>query len=702
MTPAGAQSGTFAGVLPAAAPDALVPAAQVTLVLLLALALAWFMRRGSSRTLHLLWTATFALVLALPVLGLLGPSWEIPLLPAREGESPAAAIERATSVAFDPALGPSGLVATLEVAGMREALVQAERAWLDARADAAGSAASAPIGHSVVRVAWIVWLVGCVLSLASLAFAARRLRRLVRTARPVRDPEWVRAAATLRLRLGLRREVRLLSGEAVATPMTGGLWHPVILLPASAATWSRERRAVVLTHELIHVRRRDALRQLIRRVVLALHWFHPLAWIASRRAELASEKACDEEVLALGARPSDYARHLLFLAAGLPRGPRALALPLAHPIVHPSQLERRITSILARRRPRPSLARAALTLAVLGMTGVFVAAARPVPVGEEAAAISEAAPETPTWTVDARSEATSERSAREAAFAAARVAAVRGATPPAAGTTSSGVPHDVECVASSDSIGAFAFQGGGRVTPNWKWTDGGFTMVRRVAGMRLCMRGEGDITLNDAGTAVRSLGEDSWLVIESTGGRTHRLAITGGPDGIAHEWSVDGVHEPFNAEARRWRELMFTVMNHYQDVWFSTTGGVLLYGRISGYRDELSNLRSALRDAQPAEALRELEHDLAGWEMGLRRITETIRRSDLDTRLTGIAERIADIDFGVAGLMTEVEASDVERELLEISELIKHQAESPDLEQRLEEVERSLRDVLDELRRTTR
>ena len=573
--------------------------AQVTLLLLLALALAWFMRRGSPRTLHLLWTATFALVLVLPVLGFVGPAWEIPLLPVRGGES-AAAIEGATSATFDPALGPSGLIATLEVAGMREALVQAVRARLAARGDAAGSAAGAAAGRSVVRVAWIAWLVGCVLSLASLAFAALRLRKLVRTARPLRDPEWVRAAATLQRRLGLRREVRLLSGPAVATPMTGGLWRPVILLPASAGTWSPERRVVVLTHELIHVRRRDALRQLIRRVVLALHWFHPLVWIASRRAELASEKACDEEVLALGARPSDYARHLLFLAAGFPRGPRALALPLAHPIVHPSQLERRITSILARRRPRPSLVRAVLTLAVLGMAGVSVAAARPVPVGEEAAAISEPAPQAFSIAADARREPARERSAREAVFAAARAAAVRAATPPAAGTTSSGAPHEVECVASSDSIRSFAFRGGGRVTPNRKWTDGGFTMARRVAGMLLCMRGEGDVTLNDAGTAVRSLGDDGWLVIESRGERTHRLAITGGPEGLAREWSVDGVHQPFDPEARRWRDLMFTVMNRYQDAWFSTAGGVLLYGRISEYRDgleqRLEEAERSLRD----------------------------------------------------------------------------------------------------------
>ena len=516
MSLGGAQIGTFPAAFQAAAPDAVAPIAQVTLLLLLALGLAWCGRRGSSRTLHLLWTATFAFVLALPVVGLIGPSWDVPLLPARGGESTAPAIKAAISatsdrsLTSDPSLGSPVSASTPEAVEAREARVAALHARLAAHADGAGStatdgggnAATASAAGSVVRIAWIAWLVGCVLSLVSLAVAAVRLRELVRTARPVRDPAWVREAATLQRRLGLRGAVRLLSGEAVATPMTGGLRHPVILLPASAATWSQARRAVVLTHELIHVRRRDALRQLIRRFVLALYWFHPLAWIASRRAVLASEQACDEEVLALGARPSDYARHLLFFATGLARGPRALALPLARPIAHPSQLERRITAILARQRPRQSLARAALTIAILGATGIFVAAARPVPVQEEATATTGPPPEAPEGAAAARREVVNERAAREAALVAARVAAVRAASPAGAPAA----PQEVDCFPSSDSIPPFSFQGDGRLVPGWKWLDGEFTITRSVAGLRLCLRGEGDVALNDEGTAVRSLG----------------------------------------------------------------------------------------------------------------------------------------------------------------------------------------------------
>lgn len=59
-------------------------AAKATLVLCLALALAWLARRGSARTLHLLWTTTSVVLLALPLVRLLGPSWPVPILPARD------------------------------------------------------------------------------------------------------------------------------------------------------------------------------------------------------------------------------------------------------------------------------------------------------------------------------------------------------------------------------------------------------------------------------------------------------------------------------------------------------------------------------------------------------------------------------------------------------------------------------------------
>ena len=661
------------------APSVVTLTVQVTCLLLLALALAWLGRHGSPRTLHLLWTTTFVLVLALPLLSPIGPSWEVPLLPvAADAARPAVSPASGTTPLADMVPVPPPDTTT-----MRGTLVLAELARLDARpGEADGAPVAVPTGHAVVQIAWIVWVLGCVLSLVPLAAAAFRLRRLVRTARPVRDPEWSRDAEELRHRLGVRSGIRLLASAAVATPMTAGLRQPVILLPESAWTWRRELRAAVLAHELIHVRRRDALRQLVRRGVCALYWFHPLVWAAERFADLASEKACDEEVLALlGARPSEYARHLQFLAARLSRDPRALALA----IVYPSQLERRIMSILARRRPHPSFVRSASTLTVIGVASVAISAARPVPIDDGAAGAVATFPNV------ALAEVPTEVAARTATVAESRR---RAATPSAS--------QGVECLSSShDSIRSFSIGGGGSVVPNWKWTDGGLTIVRLVAGMQLCMRAEGDISLNTEGTAVQALGADSWLVIESRGENTHRLAVTRGRGGIEREWSVDGIRQPLDAEARRWRELMFTVMRGYQEAWLPYRGAMVLYGRISGYRNELSELMSAMRAGQLPRARRKLEEELAGWEAGILRMAETIRYSGLDDELGAIAQWLTEQELTAARLKTELEASELDALLRGMGERIQGEIRRLSLELRLEEADRSLQEVIAELEEAT-
>ena len=156
--------------------------------------------------------------------------------------------------------------------------------------------------------------------------------------------------------------------------MTGGLRRSVILLPPSAANWSEARRRVVLAHELVHVRRRDALRQLAGRAVLSFYWFHPLSWVALHFAAVRREEACDEEVLAAGARPSEYAGHLLSLAESTVSARPVLSLPMARR----SQLERRVRAILNPGQARPRALVAGATFIAVAAAGISAAVANPI------------------------------------------------------------------------------------------------------------------------------------------------------------------------------------------------------------------------------------------------------------------------------------------------------------------------------------
>ncbi|MYA11814.1 MAG: hypothetical protein F4087_11400 [Gemmatimonadetes bacterium] len=363
---------------------------RVTVVLATGLVFAWLIRKRSAQVRHRLWTATMLLLLLLPALSFWAPQWDVPLLPAPSGTG--VEVETTDLPAPFAAWTPvsSANVPEAEPARGHEAGLAAERvlrpasghgrepASADNGESAVGSGAGSATGRSARPARPLVlWAIGCLVGLISLAAGHLRFRTLVRGARPLADPRWIRDLRAAGSRLGLRGDVRLLVSDTAGTPMTGGFWRPVILLPASSVTWDSARRTVVLMHELVHVRRRDALRQLMGGVVLALYWFHPLSWLAFRLAATSREEACDERVLELGSRPSEYARHLVSLATGT-RTDRLPVAALSMARQSPSRLEKRIMAILRPRRPRPSALATTALVAAIAALAVSVAVTHPV------------------------------------------------------------------------------------------------------------------------------------------------------------------------------------------------------------------------------------------------------------------------------------------------------------------------------------
>ena len=137
-----------------------------------------------------------------------------------------------------------------------------------------------------------------------------------------------------------------------------------------AAHWSHERLHIVLLHEMAHIRRRDCVTQALAELAGSLYWFNPLVWLAIRRLRVERERACDDLVLSVGNKASDYAAHLLALARPLETGELATA---AVTMASSSHLETRLRSIL-----NPQLDRRALTR-VAGVTALVIAACLVLP-----------------------------------------------------------------------------------------------------------------------------------------------------------------------------------------------------------------------------------------------------------------------------------------------------------------------------------
>ena len=177
----------------------------------------------------------------------------------------------------------------------------------------------------------------------------RALAHSIRMARPVHDGPVVELAALIARDLRIARPVRVLLHPSAIIPHTFGVWHATLVLPRNADHWPRDRQERVITHELGHVRRGDALECVLMRFVMAVLWFHPLAWLLARRLVATREAACDDIVLLRGARASEYATDLLDTV----RNARATRLPAAVPaMAQRTDLHTRLSDILDATRPR--------------------------------------------------------------------------------------------------------------------------------------------------------------------------------------------------------------------------------------------------------------------------------------------------------------------------------------------------------------
>ncbi len=125
---------------------------------------------------------------------------------------------------------------------------------------------------------------------------------------------WRQARAAWREASPLRSDLPIpaLASSARLEPGVFGVFRPFLLVPEGLREQlTPEQFEAILAHELCHVRRRDNLCSAIHMVVETLFWFHPLVWWIRARLVEERERACDEEVLGMGADPQAYARGIL-------------------------------------------------------------------------------------------------------------------------------------------------------------------------------------------------------------------------------------------------------------------------------------------------------------------------------------------------------------------------------------------------------
>lgn len=365
------------------------------LVLLAALA-AYALRKRSAASRHAVWTAAVIGHLAIPVLVFILPAWKMPVLPAApwmQQQAPTiAAGPAATSILDNPGSAasivdngttPSASTPSAATTGAQTAVkTQATESGAKSPSNINPKAKSSPAAPmSTVAILATIWFAGAALVLLRLALGTWKVGQLAREGARVEDGVWLSLTQRLANRLGVTRPLTLLRGEALAVPVTWGIVYPAVLLPQDSDSWSEERRRFVLVHEMAHVKRFDALTQLLAQLAVALFWFDPLVWVAAHQMRVEREHACDDYVLRDGTTPSLYAGELLEMvrSIGTPRHDRAAPAFAALAMARRSEFEGRMLAILDPRLDRHTLPRRGtlMTAVIVALLALPLAALRP-------------------------------------------------------------------------------------------------------------------------------------------------------------------------------------------------------------------------------------------------------------------------------------------------------------------------------------
>lgn len=280
-------------------------------------------------------------VLVLRVVLKKAPKWVMPLLWG------VVALRLVCLFSIESALSliPSAETIPSEIVTETREPVLYEQATLDiATNPTLPSAAELPVGVSRQQaqvdfnIYSVLWLAGMAALLVHALVSAGKLKRKLATAILLRD--------------------NIYESEFVDSPFVFGVVKPNIYLPMHM---DEGTAAYVIAHERAHLARRDHWWKVLGYLVLALHWFNPLVWVAYILFCRDIELACDEKVVKGldGAARADYSQALLSCAAP---GRAVAACPLAF---GEGNIKMRVKSALHYKKPAFWVAAAAVLAVVI-------------------------------------------------------------------------------------------------------------------------------------------------------------------------------------------------------------------------------------------------------------------------------------------------------------------------------------------------
>ncbi|MDB2152911.1 M56 family metallopeptidase [Clostridium butyricum] len=150
---------------------------------------------------------------------------------------------------------------------------------------------------NIVDAGAIIWCVGLGILTCMLMIVLIKFKSESNNMERIKDGNIIKILNKLKRNINLKSNINLYICDEKKSPCILGFIRPKIYLPHYVLELDEDMISHILLHELMHYKRKDLYLNFICWIILLLHWFNPLVWIALKKLKTYREYGCDCFVL---------------------------------------------------------------------------------------------------------------------------------------------------------------------------------------------------------------------------------------------------------------------------------------------------------------------------------------------------------------------------------------------------------------------
>lgn len=142
---------------------------------------------------------------------------------------------------------------------------------------------------------YIIWIIVTINSILWFTFCYIKQRNQIKNASNIIYEEYYNLMECVKNELNIKKNIKIVCSSEFNSPMLCGIMNSTIVFPVINRASGNLKD--IITHELVHYKRKDLYIKYILLIIQIVHWFNPIIHIFVKTLNKYLEYSCDEEVV---------------------------------------------------------------------------------------------------------------------------------------------------------------------------------------------------------------------------------------------------------------------------------------------------------------------------------------------------------------------------------------------------------------------